>query len=196
MSTKYVEHEQYLLNIKTLPEKKITQNKRIVFIDQITAAPPFDQLDFLYRVSSDRYLTDYYHSFLVSPAQQLEPKLVNYLKALGNFNLETKTPSILHDKLQVKITQFYADYRNHALPKATIGIHFTLTRSVDDKNTVLFDKTLCANISLKEKNTNSLLEAWGLGLRNILSQVVNELNIATAKKTPPAEPKQDLNNKK
>jgi hypothetical protein len=119
---------------------------------------------------------------------------VNYLKALGDFNLETKTPSISQDKLQVKITQFYADYRNHAAPKAIVDAHFTLTRLVDDKNIVLLDKTINANIALKTKDTISLLNAWELGLRNILSQAVRALNIATAKETP-SKHTQDSNNK-
>ncbi|EKE01526.1 MAG: hypothetical protein ACD_21C00107G0004 [uncultured bacterium] len=181
ISAKYVGHQQYLLNIKALPEKKITKNKRSIFVDQITAITPYDQVDFLYRISATQYLTDYYHSFLVSPTEQLEPALANYLKALGKFNLDAAESLTPQNKLQVQISELYADYRNRACPQAVVAIHFILTKQTNTKNDILFDQTLSAKVALKEKDTNSLLAAWSKGLQSILTRGVRALNIAASK---------------
>ncbi|CAL7962826.1 ABC_trans_aux domain-containing protein [Gammaproteobacteria bacterium] len=181
ISAKYVEQNQYLLNIKTLPEKKTVPDKCLVFVDHVMAITPFDQLDFLYRIKSNQYLTDYYHSFLVSPTEQLESIFTNYLKALGDFNLDTAASLTAQNKLQTQITEFYADYRDHDHPKAVIAIHFVLTRLVDSESVVLFDKVLHAQVALKEKDTSSLLMAWNVGLQDILTRGVRALNAVLSK---------------
>ena len=176
-STKYVEQKQYLLNIKTLPEKKITHNKCTIFVERITAAVPFDQYDFLYRIKSDQYLTDYYNGFLVSPSQQLEPVLINYLKVLGNCDLDTVGLLTTPNRLQVQIAELYADYRDSSHPQAVIGLRFILTKVVDGKTTILFDKILYNRVALKEKSTTGLLSAWNIGLQDVLKRGVKTLNV-------------------
>jgi len=179
ISTKYVEHNQYLLNIKTLPEKKAVQGRSLLYVEHVAAIAPFDQLDFLYRIKSGQYLTDYYHGFLVSPTEQLKPVLTNYLKALGKFDLDTAELSLLTtpNKLQVQVVEFYADYRDNIHPRAVISLRFILTKLENDKFVVLFDKVLNAKVALKEKNTNSLLSAWNAGLRDILRRGIEALNL-------------------
>ena len=179
VSTKYVEHNQYLLNIKTLPEKKAVQGQSLLSVEHVAAIAPFDQLDFLYRIKSGQYLTDYYNGFLVSPTEQLKPALTNYLKALGRFDLGTAELPLLTtpNKLQVQIVEFYADYRDNTHPRAVISLRFILTKLENDKSVVLFDKVLSAKVALKEKNTNSLLSAWNVGLRDILKRGIEALNL-------------------
>ena len=176
-STKYVAQNQYLLNIKTLPEKKAVPGQCLFSVEQVAAIAPFDQLDFLYRIKSGQYLTDYYNSFLASPTEQLKPLLTNYLMALGKFNLDTVEPLTTSNKLQVQITEFYADYRDNTHPQAVISLRFNLTKWENDKSVVLFDKVLSAKVALKEKNTISLLSAWNVGLRDIFRRGVGALNL-------------------
>lgn len=176
ISAKYVEQNQYLLSIKTLPEKKAAQNQCTLFVEHVAALAPFDQLDFLYRIKSGQYLTDYYNGFLVSPTEQLKPLLANYLMALGKFNLDTTEPLTAPNKLQVQVLEFYADYRDNTHPKAVISLRFNLTKLENDKSIVLFDQVLSAKVALKEKNTNSLLSAWNVGLQDILRRGVGALD--------------------
>jgi uncharacterized lipoprotein YmbA len=179
VSTKYVGHNQYLLSIKTLPEKKSVQGRSLLYVEHVAATAPFDQLDFLYRIKSGQYLTDYYHGFLVSPTEQLKPVFTNYLKALGKFDLDTAELPLLTtpNKLQVQIVEFYADYRDNAHPQAVISLRFILTKLEKDKSVILFDKFLSAKVALKEKNTNSLLLAWNVGLRDVLRRGIEALNL-------------------
>jgi hypothetical protein len=181
ISAKYIEQKQYLLNIKALPEKKIASDKCLVFVDHVTAITPFDQLDFLYRIKSGQYLTDYYNVFLVSPTEQLNQVFINYLKALGDFNIDTTASLTAQNKLQLQIMEFYADYRDRDHPQAVIALHFILTRLVDGDSVILFDKVLYAKVALKEKDTSSLLVAWNLGLQDVLRRGIRALNAVLLK---------------
>lgn len=179
VSAKYVERKQYLLDTPILLErkvaKKIDQNKCAVFVDHVTAVPPFDQLDFIYRVGANQYVTDYYHGFLVLPTRQLDQILINYLKATGGFNLET-TELLSQKQLRIQIKELYADYRDFLNPKAVVVIYFLLTKLVDNKQVVLLEETIRSNIALKEKNSESLLNGWGIGIQNILIREIKKVS--------------------
>lgn len=187
ISSKYVEQKQYLLNIKTLPEKKIKESKCLVAVDHMMAISPFDQHNFLYRISDNQYLIDYYHSFLVSPTEQLDPVFTSYLKALGNFDLDITGLAITQNHLQVQLTEFYADYRVRARPYAVVALHFVLSKSTKGKHIILLDKTLHAKVALKIKNTETLLWAWNICLQNIFTRGVRELNAALSECRSPHE---------
>ena len=174
ITSSYVKHRQYLLDIKMLPVKINKQYEYTVALEPLTAIVPFDQLDFLYRVSIDEYKVDYYNGFLVAPTEQIEPIVINYCKALGNFYLNL-TDSI-GPKLKLQIVEFYADYRDRNNPSAVIAMHFILTKLVGQKTEVLFDKILRARVALKEKTTEGLLVAWKRGLQDVLTRGIYALN--------------------
>ena len=177
ITSSYVKHKQYLLDIKALPEKINKQSKYTVILEPLTAIAPFDQLDFLYRVSADEYKIDYYNGFLVTPTEQLEPIVINYLKALGDFNLDFTRNSV-EPRLKLQITEFYADYRDRDNPSAVIALHFILTKLTGKKTEVLFDKILRAKVALKAKTNKSLLIAWKKCLQDVLTRGVYALNKA------------------
>lgn len=168
VSSKYIERKQYLLETpESLLKKSSRSSTCPMVIEHVTALAPFDQLDFLYRVESTRYLVDYYHGFLVPPAEQLDAMLRSYFRGYGSCNT----------RLQVKLIELYADYRDHDHPQAVITLQFILTK-LDEKgkNLVLADKVLHANIPLCEKNTTSLLRAWDIGVQNVFAKAQHILN--------------------
>jgi hypothetical protein len=178
VSTKYVERQQYLLDTpKNLLKKNSQSSSCSIFVEDVAVVAPFNQLDFLYRVESGRYLPDYYNGFLVAPAEQLDAILRAYLRAYSNCDLEvTKLLTSPPNLLQVKLIELYADYREHSNPQAVFALQFYLTTTVDDRTIVLLDKILRASIPLKAKNTESLISAWNEGMRDVLGQGMQILN--------------------
>jgi hypothetical protein len=184
ISTKYVERKQYLLDIpKSLAKKNSRSSSCSIFVEDVAVAVPFNQLDFLYRVESGRYLPDYYNGFLAAPAEQLDTILRAYLRVYSNCNLEiTKLLTSPPNSLQVKLVELYADYREHNNPQAVFALQFYLTTTtVDGKSVVLLDKILRASVPLKAKDTESLISAWNEGVRDVLGQGMQMLNQALGK---------------
>ena len=177
ISSKYVERKQYLFDTQKEAVNKTAKTYSCsVFIDHVAAEPPFDQLDFLYRIKSGQYLVDYYHGFFVPPTEQLDSILGTYLDISGKFNVDVTELPTSKNKLKVKLIELYADYRDRDNPRAIITLNFLLTKLVDDKTVVLLDKALRSSVVLKEKNTDSLLRAWNVGIQDILKQAIGILN--------------------
>ena len=171
---KYVESKRYLLNVPTLfKSKKQTLGPLTnIFVERMKATVPFDQLNFLYRINSSQYLTDYYNGFLVSPTGQITPLLTNYLKILGDCTVNDSKKPENDYKLRVYLKEFYADYRDRSRPQAVVTIQFVLIKPNKDKEKIVLDRIVSSKIVLKDKDTVSLLAAWNLGVADVLRRGV------------------------
>lgn len=158
-----IEQQRYLLVAPKNFRQEVVVPHCSVVVEHALAVAPFDRLDFLYRVQSDRYLADYYHGFLVEPTEQLDVILGEALQ-----NCSDSGTLVTQPRLQIKLVELYADYRDRHHPQGVIAIRFLLTQSSAGKSTVLLDQLYRSNIPLVKKDTDSLLQAWNEGLRIIL----------------------------
>jgi hypothetical protein len=169
VNSSYHSREQYLLG---LPKNSAVNNAAIstcrLNIAPVTATPPYDSLDFLYRVTNNRYLVDYYHGFLVMPTEQLDNILKYYFKS-DSCKLASNTISSYN--LQVELLELDADYRKPQQPQGIITLRFYLTRIVNGKSIVLLDQIERSCLALLRKDNSSLLQAWNSGLNKILEQM-------------------------
>ncbi|MCL5260253.1 MAG: hypothetical protein M1561_01010 [Gammaproteobacteria bacterium] len=178
-SVKHIDRKQYLLDVKNFPAKKAPKCACILEINQLTATPPFDQLSFIYRISDTQYITDFYHSFLVAPTQQLSGLLTNRLYATGHIKQLAFTSS--HYKLYPKLTKFYADYRDRNHPKAIIAMQIMLSKETKSTQAILLDKNFIVQVPIQEKNSDCLLAAWNKGVATILAAETKAITTALAK---------------
>jgi hypothetical protein len=178
VSTKYVERKQYLLNQGSDLVKKNCGIKLgcSIFIEKVIGSAPFDQTDFFYRVGSDRYLVDYYNGFMVSPREQLDSILRTQLRSLSKCDLGGLDSAKPINVLQVRLIELYADYRDRTNPTGVVSIQFRLTSKQDNKEIVLLDRVFGAVQPLKAKDTASLLNAWDIGIKDILKEAIKVLN--------------------
>lgn len=103
----------------------------------------FNQQYFLYRITDNRYLPDYYNSFLTSPTRQFDALLSQYLRSTGKYFIVTVEDTLSHDEssytiltinknlprhniLHLTIVEMYADYRDRNHPQAVIVVHVKL----------------------------------------------------------------------
>lgn len=157
---KYVAKQQYLLHVADSASslassikvvKKVGTQKgkaniaarNLVVIAPVTIAAAFDQQNFLYRVSDNQYLVDYYNSFLIAPVRQMDDFLAQYLNATKKFkavtsrdvavgwgNVAAVGANVNNDTygVRVKILELYADYRDRNRPQAVIALQVSLVR--------------------------------------------------------------------
>lgn len=181
-SPTYVKRDQYLLNPHTFTIKQIKTHKNTIAINAVAVVAPFDQLSFIYRISANRYLTDYYNSFAISLVQQFNPWLLNYSYALGNFTPLNQAELQHADyQLQPVITQFYADYRDRNHPQAVVALNFKLFKHTAKEVKMIMNKNFTALIPIKVKDTEHLILAWQQGLENVTTRGIHALNQVFAK---------------
>ncbi|MBF0362393.1 MAG: hypothetical protein HQK49_15355 [Oligoflexia bacterium] len=186
LSSKYIPRKEYLLNIAdpvsmSNLSKNIYLKKYFLFLDRITIVSPYNQLDFIYRINSSEYLTDYYNGFMSSPEEQVYLSLVKYLKQISNLEILTTLPEMIKAndtttifKLHTEITELMADYRDRNNPKTIVSIH-VIIKKIEIKNSttiILFDKTISSVIPIKKKNTESLVSGLNKCFQNVLEELI------------------------
>ncbi len=174
VSVRYLQRDEYMLNVKMPSKAKRSIPKEVLKMSNVTIVPQFSNLSFVYRISDINYTRDYYHIFFNPPAQQIEQLVIKYLQAKNLFKYIVSDASILPPNyiLRSEITALYADYRDFKRPKAVIAIHFTL---FNNKTRILMNRTFSGVISLRRKDTRSLVYAWNRGLGKILVRLSGEL---------------------
>lgn len=165
----HIEKKQYLFSF-SVPHARgagSKTDKPFINVLPVKSDAAFEQNYFLYRVSSGQYLADYYHSFLVSPASQLDAILPKYIEKTGVFrSAPGEAISEANFALQTKIIELYADYRDRNHPKGVASLQFILTKRDKGKTVVLLDQTWHSSIALKAKNAESLIAAWNNGIES------------------------------
>jgi ABC-type uncharacterized transport system auxiliary subunit len=171
----YLQRNEYVLNVKVPSKTKYHASNKVLEVSNVTIAPQFSNLSFVYRVSNTNYTRDYYNIFFNSPAQQIEQLIIKYLRSENLFKYIASDASILPPNyiLHSEIVAFCADYRDFKRPKAVIAIRFIL---FNDKTRVLMNKMFSAAVALQQKDTRSLVYAWDAGLEEILEQLNNRLH--------------------
>lgn len=167
--------KQYML--KSMPPKKIYAGKtdKILEVNSVMVATPYSGLGFVYRVSDLDYKKDYYNMFFSSTGQQIWELTIQHLQAEKLFAHVVGDPGIMQADyiLYPRILELYADYRSIDKPMAVIVMHFTLLKA--DTTNVLLDKTYRQAIPFPTRNSVGLVNAWSLGVHNILDDLSRDL---------------------
>jgi len=172
----YPATNKFTLNVKSPKKMTARRSRKILFVNSTSAIPQFSDLNFVYRTGNTNYLTDYYNEFFTLPTSLVNQIIVHYLSATKLFRLATNDYHAIHFNyiLNSKITELYADYRCRNQPKAVITIQFILLNP-SCSNTILLNKTLSATVPLQQKNSQSLVNAWNIGLKTIMQRLTYNL---------------------
>lgn len=173
---KVAPQKTYLLS---LPKQKSAQKrltKACLEISATTAASPFDMNQFIYRISTGQFISDYYHMFLSSPNDQVTDLTLRYFAAKPLFtdvmsaSNQTANPDYI---LQARIIDLYADYKNSRKPQAVMAIRFQLFKM--PMSTLKFSKLFTARVPLKAKTNEALVLAWNKCILQILQSVYKQV---------------------
>lgn len=167
---KYVEKKQYLFNVSKFTLKKKAITRKHVLLNQVTATSPYDQINFIYRLTDNNYTVDYYNGFVTPPATQLRQILQNYFTAHNNFYPVVADDLSSKYQIDTDLAECYADYRNPAQPEAVLAIHIIAIKQ-HDHNQILFDKIFRSRVALQAKTSEQLVVAWDKDLQILLPQI-------------------------
>jgi ABC-type uncharacterized transport system auxiliary subunit len=164
----------YLFAVKQPKQRAKPLTKSTLEILPMQANADYAGTEFIYRVKGSRYLSDYYHVFLVDPPSQLAEITESYLENSSIFTyvsseavLSKSFEFILKPSLQL----LYADYRNPAKPKAVVAMRFILLDNDPYKKKIVLNKVYSQAIPLAAKTNVALVAAWNRGLKNIYRQL-------------------------
>jgi len=139
-------------------------------------SPRFNGRSFVYRQSPSQYQTDFYHDFLVAPANLVQEEVVHWLSDSGLFASVSSSAGPLPPDflLQGRITELYGDYSSKS-PSARLAISFMLLDRHTTDHPVQLQQDYHSDVPLAGHETEALVEAWNAGLTDILNRLEEDL---------------------
>ena len=156
------------------PQQKISKNV-ILNVQNFSIDIAFSSKSLVYRKGQSEYETDFYNQFLINPDDMITEKTRSWLSESGLFKwvLDPGSYTDATHVLEGNITALYGDFRDDSSPKASMKIRVFLVKLPE--KAVVFTNTYESLSEFKDSTAESLIEAFGLCLTNILSDLEKDL---------------------
>jgi len=172
--TAYNQRNFVLETPRNRPMQKTSKNV-ILNVQNFSIDVAFSSKSLVYRKGQSEYETDFYNQFLIKPDDMITEKTRSWLSESGLFKLVLEPGSYTEatHMLEGNIIALYGDFSEESSPKATAKMRFFLVK-LSDKS-VVFTNTYEAISEFKDRTAESLIEAFGVCLTNILSDLEKDL---------------------
>lgn len=156
------------------PQQEISKDV-VLDVQSFNADTAFSNRSLVYRKNQSEYETDFYNQFLIRPEDMITEKTRSWMSESGLFELVLEPGSYIDAShvLEGNIITLYGDFRDKASPKATMKIRFFLIKL--SGKSVVFAKTYETTSESNKRTAESLVEAFGNCLTNILSDLEEDL---------------------
>ncbi|MFQ5786675.1 MAG: ABC-type transport auxiliary lipoprotein family protein [Thermodesulfobacteriota bacterium] len=173
----YPERKFYVFNV--IPEtKSYTQNNHSVLeIRRFRVSPAYHGNQFVYRISSDGYESDFYNQFFRSPASLITQVVYKWLSKSSPFQYVVEAPSDVQPDyvLDGFVNAIYGDYNVAGSPKAVLTMQFFLIKEVSADNEIVFSKTYRQEVDIVSKSPSALVNGWNEALKHILTDFESDI---------------------
>ena len=165
----------FLLEVSRDRSQQKVSKDVILNVQNFSIDAAFSTKNLVYRKGQSEYETDFYNQFLIRPDDMITEKTRAWLSESGLFKLVLEPGSYTEatHMLEGSIISLYGDFRENSSPKATAKIRFFLVK-LSDKS-IAFTNTYEAFSEFEERTAESLIEAFGVCLTNILSDLEKDL---------------------
>ncbi len=155
-----------------------------LIVRQFTILPEFDSNYFIYRISPNQYIYDYYNNFIVSPSSIITDDIGKILYASSYF--KRVNPNEFEDikyRLWGSIINLYGDMQNKNSPEAVMTIRIVLEKKTETGFKSVINKIYPAEVLCAKGGARGLVDAWGICLERIMSNFYKDFINSTGKGT-------------
>lgn len=147
----------------------------ILDVQSFNIETAYSTKNLIYRKGPLEYETDFHNQFLIRPDDMITEKTRRWLSESGLFEVALEPGSYIEAShmLEGNIITLYGDFREESSPKAAMKIRFFLVK-LSDKS-VVFAKTYETASEFENRTAESLINAFGACLTNILSDLEKDL---------------------
>jgi hypothetical protein len=179
LSRPELKREEFLLHVggPTLPPPK---DAPVLSVRFFQVSSEFENREFVYRLAVDRWESDFYHIFALSPAEMLTG-LVREDLARSGLVKEVAIPGLGPSRswrLQGFVTELYADFRDLDNPRAVIGLQISVFPAGSGYRSVpVFNKTYRREAAFSERRPQALVLAWNRAAAELLAELRKDLSV-------------------
>lgn len=153
------------------------RHEGVLRVERVRVAAPYDNRSFIYRLSDNRYETDYYSEFVADPGRLLTGELVRSIAEARVFTTVVEPGGSADAKLRLEtsVAELYGDYRDPAAPRAVIRARFLLLEERLESTAVLGEWSLEEKEALTAGGPAALAEAWSRAWGKMVNDLAAEL---------------------
>ncbi len=162
------------------PGPALDSTAETVRLRRVRIAPMFDSKSFVYRMTDNRYVEDFYNEFFVTPDEVVERASYAWLAASGLFTavLAPNDPGAPRWVLDTDVSELYGDLRDSVQPRAVLAVSFTLLEETGARGPVQFRKTYTASEPIAALSPEALVSGWDAAISRVLVELESDLRVA------------------
>lgn len=176
--------EFYVLDVVDMTQGMLVPEKAkfpdvILLIQPMRIAAVFDKKDFIYRTGPFSYETDYYRSFQVSPSIMIGEQVYEWFVTKKITGQVVRPDALVQANFALYgfVNEFYGDYSDPNNPTAVLSITYRLFyRHESYFSDRRMEKIYVQKISLKDREVSTLVAAYNLALKKILTNLSADLD--------------------
>jgi len=150
-------------------------------ISNFEVAPPFQERGLVYRLDEQRYESDFYNQFFVTPRSMVTTQVAQWLGQRQIFSAVLSTASTLDASytLEGLVNQLYADLRGGAQPATVFTMQAFVTHTLD--RTIVMDRTYSHIVFVPNKSPASVVKGLSQGFEQCLTELERDLRALNLK---------------
>lgn len=150
-------------------------------VTNFEVAPPFQERGLVYRLDEQRYDSDFYNQFFVTPRSMVTTQVAQWLGQRQIFSA-VLTPASTFDAsytLEGLVNQLYADLRGGAQPATVFTMQAFVTHTLD--RTIVMDRTYSHTVFVPNKSPASVVKGLSQGFEQCLAELERDLRALNLK---------------
>jgi uncharacterized lipoprotein YmbA len=142
----------------------------------VRVAHRYDSKEFVYRIGSESFESDFYNQFLIAPGPMLSDELREALGKSSVFQVVVNSTSMVESThlLEATVDELYGDFRGDEPGKAVLAMSFVMRRS-GATGPVIFRRHYEKTIPLQARSPQALVQGWNRALEETVTALVSDL---------------------
>lgn len=149
---------------------------KILELTRLNISPNFQGREFIYKLSKNKYDSDFYNQFFKPPASIVSVEVGRWIQSSKIFKnvIDPYTPILPYYVLYGNVVEIFADY-SESDPKAVLSILFFLVDESQSDSKIILNSSYREKTRINSKSAKSLVEGWNTALAIILSNLESDL---------------------
>ena len=140
-------------------------------------APAFEDRALVYRIDDQRYESDFYNGFFVTPRSMITSRVAEWLGARRIFSAALPPSSALDAPYAMEglVNALYGDLRNAAEPGAVFTMQVFITQTGTLERRILLERTYSHAVRVADRSADSVSKGMSLAFQQCLADLERDL---------------------
>ena len=169
-------NEYYMIDTGKNVAVSESSHKSIKVLD-LSVSRVFDSRNLIYKVSENKFETDYYNRYFADIDTMVSKSLIRWLSQSSLFDTVLNQCSLadVDCTLEGHIVEIYGDFSKSESPEAVVSMQFVLLDSLARSNGEIKEWKYTQRVAMTQKSPSGLIDAYDIAFAKIFSSLEEDL---------------------